>query len=61
MSVGEYSCNSQTTSDDSEATLLVAFLSSPFKLCHRLTCTAETKSPVKRRESQPSFQSDDVS
>ena len=30
MSVGEYACNSQTTSEDSESTLLVAFLYSPF-------------------------------
>ena len=52
MSVGEYSCNSQKTSEGSESTLLVAFLHSPF-LYHRLT--AEIKSLVKRREMQPSF------
>ena len=47
MSVGEYTCNPQTTSegDDligSESTLLVAFLIA--HLCHRLI--AERKSPV---------------
>ena len=50
ISVGEYSCNSQT----SVGTLLVAFL------CHRLTI--ETKCLVKRSETQLSFEPDnDVS
>ena len=53
ISVGEYSCNSQT-SVGSFSTLLVAFL------CHRLT--VETKSLVKCRETQLSFEPDnDVS
>ena len=53
ISVGEYSCNSQT-SVGSFSTLLVAFL------CNRLT--VETKSLAKRRETQPSFEPDnDVS
>ena len=52
MSVGEYTCNSQTTSEGSESTLLVAF----FRL------TAKRKSLVKCREMQPSFEVDyDVS
>ena len=54
MSVGEYKCNFQTMSEGSESTLLVA------RLSHRLT--AETKSQVKYRETQPSFEVDyDVS
>ena len=60
MSVGECSCNSQTTSEGSESTLLVAKAIFIACLCHRLT--AETKSPVKCRETQPSFESNnDVS
>ena len=63
MSVGEYTCNSQTTSEGSESTLLVAFLHGPFVpfvLYHRLT--TERKSPVKCRETQLSFKVDfDVS
>ena len=42
ISMGEYSCNSQTTSEDSKS-ILVAFFTAC--LCHRLT--AETKSLVK--------------
>ena len=48
MSMGEYS---RTTSEGSDSTLLVAFFKA--HLCHRLT--AETKSPVKCRETQLSF------
>ena len=55
MSMGKYTCNSQTTSEGSESTLLEAFLIA--RLCHRLN--AERKSPV---EWQPSFEVDnDVS
>ena len=39
MRVGEYTCNSQTTSEGSESTLLLVFFTA--RLCHRLT-TAET-------------------
>ena len=48
MSVGEYTCNFQTTNEGSESILLVAFFIA--RLYHRLT--AERKSPVKCRETQ---------
>ena len=51
MNVGEYSCDSRTTN---EGSFLVAFLHS--HLCYRLT--TETKSPVKCRETQSSFEVD---
>ena len=58
MSMGEYTCNSQTMSEGSECTLLIAFFIAC--LCNRLT--AERKSPVKYRETQTSFKVDyDVS
>ena len=58
MSVGECTCNSQTTNEGSESMLLEDFLYS--QLCHRIT--AERKPPVKCREMQQSFEVDyDVS
>ena len=56
MSVGDYSCNSLITSEGSKSTLLTAFFIA--YLCHRFT--AETKSVVKCRETQPSFEADNV-
>ena len=54
MSVGKYSCNSLTTNEGSESTLLVAFFTA--RLRHRIT--AATKTPVKCRETQPFFEAD---
>ena len=54
MSVGEYTCNSLTTSEGRESKLLVAFFIA--RLCHRITTVR--KSLVKYRETQPSFKVD---
>ena len=57
MGVGEHSCNSQM-SEGSKSTLLAANLRSPFVP----QTYAETKSPVKSRETQPTSELDnDVS
>ena len=54
MGVGEHSCNSQT-SEGSDSTLLAADLHSPFV---PQSYTAESKSQVKSRETEPSFELD---
>ena len=58
MSVGKCSCNSQQRVKVANLHFLQLFYIA--RLCHRLA--AETKSPVKCRETQPSFEPDnDVS
>ena len=56
MSVGEYACNSRTTSEGSESTLLAALLYSPSVIELMLKQTF----PVKFRETQSSFEVDNV-